>query len=302
MLLAAINRAVKPESKNEFSDWYDKTILHIFFQQANKSSLSSHRFWYNMSLVNEEAIKAFEDEFTKLIVERYNLSTDCLIYDTTNFFTYIDTTTDTKLAKRGNSKQKRNDLKIVGLSMMVSPDFNVPLFHEVYPGNIFDANQFTDVVKKLKKRYLNICKSPKNITLVFDKGNNSPINMDLIKDGDIKFNIVSSLRLTQCNDLLDIPNRTKKEVYGREMTVIATHNPELFKGQLQGICTNIKKCMSALEELKQSLDDRNNGTVKKGRKPTVESINKRIAQILSPQYMADIFDVKVKGNDSRITI
>jgi len=86
------------------------------------------------------------------------------------------------------------------------------------------------------------------------------------------------------------------------MTVIATHNPELFKGQLQGICTNIKKCMSALEELKQSLDDRNNGTVKKGRKPTVESINKRIAQILSPQYMADIFDVKVKGNDSRITI
>jgi len=321
MLLAAINRAIKPESKNEFSDWFSKTVLHKFFPQANKSSLSSQRFWDNMSLVTEEAVKAFEDEFSRLIVERYGLSTDCLIYDTTNFFTYIDTTTDTKLAKRGNSKQKRNDLKIVGLSMMVSPDFSVPLFHEVYPGNTFDSSQFRDVIGKLKTRYLNICKSPKNITLVFDKGNNSPDNMELLKDGDVKFNVVSSLRLNQCNDILDIPKskytslkgskleditayRTKKEVYGRQMTVIATYNPELFNGQLQGIYVNIKKCASSLEELKQSIDDRNKGIVKKGRKPTVESINKRIAQILSPQYMADIFDIKVgsNSNDTRITI
>ncbi|MDN5312524.1 MAG: hypothetical protein PWQ68_1497 [Thermoanaerobacteraceae bacterium] len=38
--------------------------------------------------------------------------------------------------------------------MMVSPDFNVPLFHEVYPGNIFDANQFKNVVIKLKQKIL----------------------------------------------------------------------------------------------------------------------------------------------------
>ena len=40
-----------------------------------------------------------------------------------------------KLISVGHSKEKRNDLRIAGMSLMVSPDFAIPLLHETYPGN-----------------------------------------------------------------------------------------------------------------------------------------------------------------------
>ncbi|MCL5780465.1 MAG: hypothetical protein M1119_06030, partial [Firmicutes bacterium] len=52
-----------------------------------------------------------------------------------------------KLPQRGHSKEKRSDLKIVGLAMMVTPDFNVPLFHEVYPGNDYTTLISTRIIK-----------------------------------------------------------------------------------------------------------------------------------------------------------
>ncbi|MDR0795956.1 MAG: hypothetical protein LBE79_07910, partial [Tannerella sp.] len=102
----------------------------------------------------------------------YSIDCECLLFDNTNFFTYLDTANSSKLAKRGHCKQKRSDLKIVGLSLMVSPDHNIPLFHEVYPGNVNDAQQFSDIIGKLKNRYRHLGKGECAVTLVFDKGNN----------------------------------------------------------------------------------------------------------------------------------
>jgi transposase len=139
MLLAAINRAVAPTSKNAFFNWFAKTVLHKIFPGANERSLSSQGFWNNMTVLDEDKIRRIEDEITKRVVERYAIELDCLLFDNTNFFTYIDTANPSSLVKRGHSKEKRTDLKIVGLSLMVSPDHNIPLFHEVYAGNTHDA-------------------------------------------------------------------------------------------------------------------------------------------------------------------
>lgn len=320
IVLAVINRAVDPESKNEFFSWFNKTVLHKFFPLANKNSLSSQGFWENMSLIKPEAIQAFEDEFTEIMVKKYELSTDCLIYDTTNFFTYLDTANPSKFAKRGNSKQKRADLKIIGLSMMVSPDSNIPLFHEVYPGNDNDAKQFCSVINKLKERYLKIGGGKEKMTLVFDKGNNSQSNIDnLLKDESSQFHVVGSLKFNQCQELLQIGKelyiplrgenlkgatayRTKKEIYNREMTVIVVFNPELMEEQLEGINNNILKCKDELHELENSLELRNQGIIKKGKKPTAASVEKRIAGILSPEYMDEIFTYCIFEMDGHLSI
>ena len=51
-----------------------------------------------------------EDKLAEL-----GLELDTLFYDTTNFFTFIDSTnTRCTVAKRGHSKQKRFDLRIFG--------------------------------------------------------------------------------------------------------------------------------------------------------------------------------------------
>lgn len=320
IVLTVINRAVDPESKSEFYSWFGKTVLHKFFPLANKNSLSSQGFWENMSLIEPEAIHAFEDEFTEIMVKKYELSTDCLIYDTTNFFTYLDTSNPAKLAKRGNSKQKRTDLKIIGLSMMVSPDSNIPLFHEVYPGNDNDAKQFSSVINKLKERYSKISGGKEKMTLVFDKGNNSQSNIDsFLKDENSQFHVVGSLKFNQCQELLQIGKelyiplkgenfkgttafRTKKEVYNREMAVIVVFNPELIEEQLEGINNNILKCKEELYELKNSLELRSQGIIKKGKKPSAVSVEKRIARILSPEHMDEIFSYCISEESGDISI
>ena len=46
----------------------------------------------------------------------------------TNFATYIDSANDrAPIAQRGKAKQKRNDLRLVGLGLVVSTDGGIPL-------------------------------------------------------------------------------------------------------------------------------------------------------------------------------
>jgi transposase len=107
------------------------------------------------------------------------------------FFTYIDTNSSSQLAKREHSKEKRNDLKIIGLSLIVYPEQNIPLFYEVYPGNRADAEQFKQIISKLKKRYKTITGKTADITLVFDRGNNSEKNIELLSQDGISFSMLA---------------------------------------------------------------------------------------------------------------
>jgi transposase len=312
MVLAAINRATDQVSKNSFYSWFKKTVLSNSFPNANEKNLSSQGFWNNMSIIDKDMICEIENEITSTIIEKYDISTDCLLFDHTNFFTFISSTNPAKLPKRGHSKEKRTDLKIVGLSLMVSPDFNVPLFHDTYSGNSNDAKQFSSVIESMKKRYLKITGGKGKITLVFDKGNNSLENISkLLEDKPLVFNFVGGLRLNQCPELREISKknftrlnhddfddtkvfRTTKDIYGINSTVIVTDNPELFEAQMRGVGENIEKCKSELDDLMNKLKLRADGQVTKGKKYTLESVEKRVSSILSREYMKSIIDYNIK--------
>ena len=122
ILVAALNRAVEPTSKSDMAHWFSKTILSRIMN-VDENTLSSQNYWNNMSL-SEDVLLKVEEDIVKKIVSTYDVDTSHLIYDATNFFTYIDTKQDSALAKRGHCKSKRNDLRIVGLSMMITPDCN----------------------------------------------------------------------------------------------------------------------------------------------------------------------------------
>ena len=177
-----------------------------------------------------------------------------------------------ELGKHGNSKQKRADLKIVGLSLMVAPNHNIPLFPEVYPRNKPDTRQFNDVIDKLKDRFRKLGRGECEVTLVFDKGNNNEDNIiELIEAMPCSFHFVGGLRLNQCPELLEIPKSEyrqldgpfneatayglAKEVYRREFAVVVTYN-------------------KALSALKEWLLLRREGAITKGKKPIVASVEK----------------------------
>lgn len=311
ILLATINRAVSPVSKNEFFEWFDRTALHKFFPDVTDKSLSSQAFWDNMMLLDEEELSAMEDAITKAVVEKYGLSTDCLLYDNTNFSTYLDTSNPSKLKKRGNSKEKRTDLKSIGLTLMVSSENNIPLFHKTYSGNMNDAEGFMQAIEALKKRYAKFVKGNDRITLVYDKANYSDVNIEkLLDEKSCYFHVVGGLELSRCKELLGIPKekylplqgeafkgasayRSQKEIYHYNMTAIIMFDPELIETQLKDIHINSKKCEASLQQLKSSLEAWACGQVKKGRKPTIDAVEKKISDILSDEYMKDIFNCQI---------
>jgi transposase len=320
MVLAAINRALEPVSKNTFYDWFKKTVLVGQFPKATNLNLSSQSFWNHMVELDQDIITAIEDDITRKVIESYNISTESLLFDNTNFFTFIDSNNAAEIPQRGHSKEKRTDLKIIGLSLMVSPEHNIPLFHETYPGNRCDSKQFLEIIDRLKDRCQKITNNATDITLVFDKGNNSDDIVTIIEDPSIlSLHFVGSLRFNQCPEVLDLSlndysplegdnfvgstvYRYEKFIYQKNLTVVATDNQNLREAQMRGFEDNIKKCETALEELKQMLLRRENGTVTKGKKPTFESVSKNITTILSGDYMKKVFSYGIDATEGPIKI
>lgn len=308
LLLAAINRAVGPTSKVQFADWYRRTAL-IRLVPADPAWLSSQNFWNHMDLVTPEQILEFEEQMTRRLIERFQLDLRALVYDGTNFFTYINTRTPSELPQRGHNKQKRGDLRQVNLGLLVSADFHIPLFHRVYAGNIHDSVEFRSVTEELATRYRDLSQSCDHITLVFDKGNNSQEALDTL--AATPFHYVGSLVPTQHPDLLAVPRqqfrtlttpgleavevyRTQKKVLGRLHTVVVTFNPKLLEGQLQGLTANLHKARRKLRELQQQLVRRREGKIKAGKAPTLETVQKQVRTICAGQFVSALVNAEVR--------
>lgn len=317
ILTAAINRAVAPTSKSGLKEWFSKTVLP-YNTGIKPGALTPQNFWNNTCITKDMIIR-MEDAIVKTILKRYDLDTTHLIYDATNFFTYIDTMQNSELAQRGNSKEKRNDLKIIGLSMMITPDCSVPLLHESYPGNRHDAKQFRRIVTEMKQRYERLSGMQSDVTIIFDRGNNSKANIDLLEEGDFPFHYIGGLKKNQAKNLFLVPlseytplnkesfpgqmaYRTKLKAFSREVTAVICYNPALKKGQLQGIYNNKQKVENKLAELQQKLIKRANNRTCKGRKPTEGSIQKKINKILSADFMDKIFKTIITTRDRFVYI
>ena len=82
------------------------------------------------------------------MIDMFGLDTSSVALDMTNFATYIDTTNDkAPIAQRGKAKQKRTDLRLVGLGLVVTRDGGIPLVWHAYPGNRPDVTQFPTMIE-----------------------------------------------------------------------------------------------------------------------------------------------------------
>lgn len=203
LLLAALNRCVAPTSKAQIASWYGKTVLRRLLP-LTANQLTSQRFWDNMQRVRTEQIVAIEQDLARAAVSRFGLDLRCLLLDATNFFTFLDSfNLRAKLPQRGHGKEGRDNLRLLGLAVMVTADGDVPLLHHTYAGNQHDSVTFHSVAEQLFERCRSFSQEVEKITLVFDKGNNSEENLHLIDQSPLHF--VGSLVPTQHPDLLAIP-------------------------------------------------------------------------------------------------
>jgi transposase len=190
----------------------------------------------------------------------------------TNFATFIATgNTAAPIAQRGKAKQKRTDLRLVGLGLVVTRDGGIPLLSHTYPGDRPDVTQFPTMIKALASRHAELAAAAGQplgqMTVVFDAGQNSDANFAELAATGLHY--VGSVPASDCPDLLALPATdrvpvegypgltaidTRRKVYRAGRRAVLTHSDELHAAQVTGFeGTTLAKAGRALDELAATL-------------------------------------------------
>lgn len=300
LLLAAIGRICHPTSKRNWYEGWAKYTSLSYLLRMSLSKIDSQFFWDQMDELPLKAIPLIEEEIVNRLIEKEHLILDTLLCDTTNFFTYIDSKNKkSSLAKRGRNKQKRMDLRQFGLLLVVSRQDQIPLFHKVYEGNKQDRTIFKQQFKEMLDRFKAIAGSLEDITLIFDKGNNSK---KMLREVKSKIQFVGSISPSQHKKIIREANtsmkgrlingktvrcyRKRTSVWEIDFTIVVYISEELRKGQIRGVKQNIKKLFKKLDELKNKIKI----PTKRGKKRKREDLEKKIKSLLSSYKLDGIIE------------
>ena len=296
-LLAAIGRACRPTSKMGWYDWSKTTSLDYCLKSSFKT-LDSQHFWDQMNALPEEAIPRIEEEIVSRLLKTYDIPLDTLLYDTSNFFTFIDSSNARcDIPQRGKNKQKRYDLRQIGMALLVSRKHQLPLFHKTYEGNKNDYTVFSETLNELSDRIRTVTSDLKDVTLVFDKGNNSKDNFKMLASQKLFY--VAGLVPSHFKKLIEEANkhfepisagddeipawRVKREIWGEERTCVVVISKKLKEGQIRGIHQHLEKKYKSLESLKKQLEN-----PRRRKELSAEEIENRLSAIIKGQFIEAI--------------
>lgn len=306
--LAVINRIDEPCSKNAIANWFNKTWLYKKYHIQQKS-LSGQAYWNHLGYLDEKTIANIEMALTQRVFQLLDVNLDCLLFDPTNFHTFIKTPRAGKLPQRGHAKSKRNDLKIVALSLLVTRDRGIPLMHKTYAGNTHDSTHFKSMIPEFITRFKKLNRECEEITIVFDKGNNSVPNIGDLRERNLNF--IASLRPSSFKQLLDYPEahfeemqlknekmilacEVKDNVFGvSNQRVIITKDKESEKRSHYNLLERLDFITTELHELRAKL----NWHVWKQR----DRVENRVAKILD-RKAGKCLAVKVEGKDDALSM
>jgi transposase len=303
--LAALNRACDPCSKLAFSGWWAKTAADRWLHLP-AGALDHRRFWEAMDLLSEEELKEAERRIVAHMVEAFDVELSGLALDMTNFATWIASSNEkAPIAQRGHSKQKRADLRIVGLGLVVSVDGGTPLVSHPYPGNKPDVTQFPEMVKEMAERFAHLlgegAELTERFTLVFDAGQNSDDNFELLDS--VPFHFVGSLPPSDHPELLAVAKpsyrpvegfsglvafEATKEVFGAERRIVVTHSQDLHEKQSAGFDQTLAKARRQLGEVQARLA---RGKTRKDK----QKVEAEVAGVLRPRWLSRVLSTALSG-------
>jgi len=302
--LATANRIVDPCSKLAFGDWWDTTAGPRWVK-VRGAALDHRRFWKAMDRLDEADLRAIETELGRRMVAEFGLDLSGLVLDMTNFATYIDSGNDrAPIAQRGKAKQKRVDLRLVGLALVVTRDGGIPVVSHAYPGDRPDVTQFATVIEELTARYRDLA-TVESLTVVYDAGQNSAANHALIEESGIGF--VGSLPPSDHANLLAIPTADYRTVdeqrypglscldthvtaLGVRRRAVLTHSPTLHAAQSRGFEQTLAKARRKLVDLQATLA---RGRTRRDR----AAVESEITAICAPRWVNQVITTTLTGSE-----
>jgi transposase len=306
LLAGLIGRACAPCSKRAFAGWAVQTYLPQLMSFA-AGDLTSEHFWEQMHALPEKLLGTIEEELVRRVVQIEPLQVRALAYDTTNFYTHIASTNEKpQLPQRGHNKQRRHDLRQLGLALVVDQTTQLPLAHQLYEGARSDMKTFAAFLKPLRERLHALAGHAEQLTLVFDAGASSEKNLESLESGPDYY--VTSVRpsyhlalLTEgAEHLAETPLssgtkvrawRSRRRIAGKEREVVVVFSPQLYQGQLRGLYQHAARVSDQLKAM---------GLHPRG---TPEAVRRRIAKVCGRQYIRTLVRYEVTpGEEGRAQV
>ena len=297
ILLSAINRVGNQTPKEHMGKWYKKTDLRRL-QGINGRKLNSKNFWLAFEkivserkikrnkkerglgsndkvdidelekVLDDEKIKAIEMGLWENLIKRFGMILDVVVYDTTNFYTFHQSSTPNMLAQYGKSKEGQDHRRQVGLQLAIVKDLGIPVFHNVYAGHQNDVSLFPSAIRTLLNRYMEFTQSTEGFVIIFDKGNNSKKNIEQLDSREVKIDFVGSLTPSHHKDLVKISvdkftekighhrvYRTSKKVFGVERTIVITYHEPTYRRRVKAFEAQMKKVMVETKRYFETIAD-----------------------------------------------
>jgi transposase len=249
-----------------------------------------------MGYIDQATIKNIEIDISRILIEK-GIKPSILYLDESNWFTYGDNYDNkSELLKKGFNKKHRYDKNQAGVALVTNED-NIPFMHETYAGNIHDSTEFPELIDGIVNYLTDLKINTEDITLVFDKGNNSTDNIGKLIS---KMSFVASAKFDQAEDLLDIPledfkhiytnskdheiygSRTKYTFFGKEFTTIITYNKATYTLQKESYLSSKAKILAKLTDLKRRLES------DRGKERDKSSVEREISDIIIKDFRSII--------------
>lgn len=266
------NRLTAPRSKRALADWYRHTAIGEI-RPAALSELTSQRYWDKWDRVSTDDVEKIGQAFFKRVWEQQPLPAECLLFDTTNYYTFMNSRTESELCQRGKSKAGRHHLRQIGLALLCDRKTHLPLFYRAYEGNRHDSKVFKRVVDEIFGVMCGFNQTKQRLTVVFDKGMNSEPGIQIIDD-HTRIHFITTYSPYYIEELagadqkkfapLDIPGndsrkavdritayRTRSEIWGSERTVVITHNPLTARKKVYTFASKIETVREELLEYRR---------------------------------------------------
>ncbi len=294
LLLDIIGKSSSISSENGLEEWFKNSALSILWKFPHK--LSCQNFLNHMGYIDQATIKNIEIDITRILIEK-GIKPSILYLDESNWFTYGDNYNNkSDLLKKGFNKKHRYDKNQVGVGLVTNED-NIPFMHETYAGNIHDSTEFPELIDGIVNYLTDLKINTEDITLVFDKGNNSTDNIGKLIS---KMSFVASAKFDQAEDLLDISledfnhvytnskdheifgYRTKYTFFGKEFTTIVTYNKATYTLQKESYQTSKAKILEKMTDLKRRLEN------DRGKERNKSSVEREISDIIIKDFRSII--------------
>src|ERR1022692_1596104 len=314
VLAVAVQRACAPAAKCHLAAFLESCVPRVSCLPA--SAFTGQAFHRLAAQVTDEHLEKAQIEIARAAVRHFELATDVLAFDTTNFDTHIATTTPGELARRGKAKSKRSDLRVVGLAALVSETGHVPLLHRTYPGNGSDQTVLSECLDALGKLHDALDDAEQRIrpacrTLVRDGGSwSEQLELDLDVEG---YYTLISLPLSHSASQLALEQAARRGAMKRlggkleevraarlrtrvgelDRTLVVVESQELLRGQKRGIAVALRKAKKELRKLERRAA---RGRIQRG------ALEGQVGKALQREHLSEFVIATVKEDRGQVSL